>query len=297
MHASSRSTLLRLAGVAVTAAGVFALFLVLAPTIHGQSNRTVFNDFFQLRSGSLIGASLRDVDDADVKREKLSGLAGAVVEEVTSGGPAAKAGFKAGDIVVSFDGEAVRSARHLTRLIEETPTGREVPVTVVRAGERVNMKVIANAAPGTYTFHYAPEALNVQSFLGNRDFSYVLPRTRLSNFPGGYANFFFGRNRLGADVQELTGQLGEYFGASSGVLVTSVDDNTPGKTAGLKAGDVITKINGQTVSTPNELQRLLSTATGELTITVVRDKREQTLKTKMEDGPVEAPRVIRRGAR
>jgi serine protease Do len=295
MLATSRSNLLRLAGVAVTAAGVFALFLVLAPTIYGQSNRTVFNDFFQLRSGSLIGASLRDVDDADVKREKLTGLAGAVVEEVTSGGPAAKAGFKAGDIVVNFDGEAVRSARHLTRLIEETPAGREVPVTVVRAGERVNMKVIANAAPGTYTFHYEPN--NLQYRLANRDFSNILSATRLNNFPSGYTRFFFGRNRLGADVQELTGQLGEYFGASSGVLVTSVEDNTPGKTAGLKAGDVITRINGTAVSSPNELQRLLSTATGEVTITVVRDKREQTLKTKMEDDPVEAPRVIRRGAR
>jgi S1-C subfamily serine protease len=142
-----------------------------------------------------------------------------------------------------------------------------------------------------FRFENAP---NFQSFAGNRELSYALPRTRIASTPYSYVYSFFGRNRLGADVQELTGQLGEYFGASSGVLVTSVEDNTPGKTAGLKAGDVITKINGTTVSSPNELQRLLSTATGEVTITVVRDKREQTLKTKMEDGPVEAPRVIRR---
>ena len=58
---------------------------------------------------------------------------------------------------------------------------------------------------------------------------------------------FYGRARLGVGVQDLTEQLGDYFGTSQGALVTAVDDNTPAKEAGLKAGDVITKINGEAV--------------------------------------------------
>jgi membrane-associated protease RseP (regulator of RpoE activity) len=96
--------------------------------------------------GSAIGASLRDVDSADVTREKLTSQAGAVVEEIDRDGPAAKAGFRAGDIVLTFDGEKIRSARHLARLIEETPDGREVAASVVRGGDQVTLKVTPEAS-------------------------------------------------------------------------------------------------------------------------------------------------------
>jgi serine protease Do len=87
--------------------------------------------------------------------------------------------------------------------------------------------------------------------------------------------YFAGNTALGASVQELSGQLGEYFGASNGVLVTNVEDGSVGKTAGLKAGDVITKINGSAVTGVADLRRNLS---GDVTITIVRDKKEQTIK-------------------
>ena len=81
------------------------------------------------------------MDEADVKREKLPGGMGAVVEDVHSDSAAAKAGMKAGDIIVSFDGERVRSAQHFERLVTETPAGRTVEATVMRAGARVNLKL------------------------------------------------------------------------------------------------------------------------------------------------------------
>ena len=138
--------LLTIAGVTVTLAGVFALMIVFAPAVKGQTVTSIAGrPYFDLRNqilgGSTIGVSVRDVDDADLKREKLASLAGAVVEDVEADSPAAKAGIKAGDVIVSFDEERVRSARHLARLIEETPDGREIAATVIRAGAKVSLKM------------------------------------------------------------------------------------------------------------------------------------------------------------
>ena len=101
-------------------------------------------------TGPPLGATIRDVTDADVTRAKLASATGAVLDAVQETGPAGRAGFKSGDVVLSFDTENVRSARHLQRLIEETADGREVAATVMRAGERVTLKMKMESRSGHY---------------------------------------------------------------------------------------------------------------------------------------------------
>jgi serine protease Do len=264
----------------VTLLGVFALMFLLAPAVKGQTAKP--RPYFELKSQILgssgIGVSVRDVDEADLKREKLPALGGAVVEDVQTDSPAAKAGMKAGDVIVSFDGEKVRSARHLSRLIEETPAGRDVETTVIRAGEKVAMKM-------------APVSTDVFSRLEplmKRRLELAAPETfRFSAKPdpgsGFYRSFIdrrFGWN--GVTVQDLSGQLGEYFGTREGVLVTAVEDGSAAKTLGLKAGDVITKIGDYTVRSTADWWRRMSAASGEVAVTIVRDRKEMTLKGKIE---------------
>ena len=94
-------------------------------------------------------------------------------------------------------------------------------------------------------------------------------------------------------VDELTDQLAQYFGANEGVLVTSVTDGSAASRAGLKAGDVITSINGRAVRSRDDLVRELRDASGdELTIAIVRDKKASEVKAK-----IEAARRPLRGAR
>ena len=100
-------------GVVTVAAG--GLFM-LAPAAMGQEQRLFLAspeaDLQVFRGGgSRIGVSVRDVDQADVTREKLAGQAGAVVEEVRSDAPAARAGHKSGEVLVAFVGERVQSTR------------------------------------------------------------------------------------------------------------------------------------------------------------------------------------------
>jgi C-terminal processing protease CtpA/Prc len=106
---------------------------------------------------------------------------------------------------------------------------------------------------------------------------------KLDSGSGFYRSFIdrrFGWN--GVTVQDLRGQLGEYFGTREGVLVTAVEDGSAAKTLGLKAGDVITKIGDYTVRSTADWWRRMSTASGEVAVTIVRDRKEMTLKGKIE---------------
>lgn len=102
-----------------------------------------------LGGGPRLGVRIRDVGNEDLATFKLSAPSGVVVEEVTKDSAAEKAGAKTGDVVVQFDGEAVRSAAQLTRLVRESVAGRAVKMGVVRDGRRLDLTVTPEAQAET----------------------------------------------------------------------------------------------------------------------------------------------------
>jgi serine protease Do len=282
---------LKVAGLsAAVGVGIAAIVAVGQVRVNGQAaDRQRLVDWVQLAGGgSGIGVTIRDVDNADVTREKLPGGQGAVVDEVRADSPAAKAGIRAGDVIVTFDGEKVRSARHFARLVDETAEGREVETTVIRNGERINVKVAPVVTEGFMALNQLkgrlPALNRYDMLLQPRALSSTFPQLDLSDYVGnrGFVAFSSG-TRLGVSGQNLTGQLGDYFGTPEGVLLTSVEEGTPARTAGLKAGDVITRINGEAVRNLADLRRLAGNASGETRITIFRDRKEQTITMKLED--------------
>lgn len=215
---------------------------------------------------------------------------GVRVDDVEAGSPAEKAGIREGDLVVEFDGERVRSAMQLTRLVRETPNGRAVAVAVMRDGKRQALQ----ATPETgRSFAFDEETMReLEERLRNLppEFRVMPPLYRYDNprrfefrVPHGYGvpdiPFMGARGRLGVTVQSLTPDLEEYFGArNGGALVSSVRQNSSAAQAGMKAGDVITSINGRQISDADDLTRELRDLDGEFTIVVLRDKKETTLK-------------------
>lgn len=276
--------LIKLVGVVFVCLGVVAAVATFRPALAGQpaSANQGLRGFAQVIGGSSIGAELRDLDAADVSREKLAGTAGALVDSVEADSPAARAGLKAGDVVTAFDAEKIRSARQLTRLIEETPAGRTVTMTVVRAGASVDLKVtpeaggLASMDPFGGQFFTLPDFRSFSNGPrgGNRAAPSIVPADPAPP-------------RLGVTVTELTDQLGDYFGTRVGVLVTSVADATPAKTAGLKAGDVITRVNGQVVRSEEDLRRRLAVSAGDVAITLMRDHKEQIVTAHIEADKIE----------
>ena len=230
--------------------------------------------------GSRLGVSVRDIEEADTKsRKDLTG--GVLVEDVSDQSPAEKAGIRTGDVIVEFDGERVRSARQLTRLVQETPAGRSVPVIVLRDGQRTNLTVTPEAG-GRFSFGH----FEFDRFA--EDLRLNVPRPPNPPTPPSVWRFdgLLGRtSRLGVTVGSLSSQLAEYFGVKGGVLVSSVTSDSAASRAGLKAGDVITSLNGSTVDDPSDVRRRIDDlqAGDEFTIEVTRERKPLTLKGRIED--------------
>jgi serine protease Do len=240
-----------------------------------------------------IGVSVRDLDPDQART-----AAGAVVDHVAPDSPAERAGVKAGDVITSFDGEKVRSAKQLARLVNETAPGRIVATTVLRDGKPVDLKVTPEAGDmarfdGEFAFPPMADLERLPEMnLDGRMFRFDEPgSTELfeKRMPGGEGRGFRffgnpGRGRLGVGLQQLTPQLAEYFGAKDGVLVTTVEQDSPAGRAGLKAGDVITSVNGTAVdSAADVMQAMRDMGDGsELTITYMRDRKTATARAKLE---------------
>ena len=259
-----RGVLAAVLGAAVTAAVMMAV-----QPARAQEPRVVVRS---LGSSASIGVGIRDVTSDDAAKAKQGQPSGVYIESVREGSPAAKAGIQTGDIVIDFDGERVRSASHFTRLVQESVPSREVTAVAIRGTSKQTLKI-------------APEAggLNILSNNGRRQ----LQDLQL-NLPRGNFNFDSDALRralpatgatLGVTVSPLSDQLASYFGVKQGVLVSAVTSNSPAAGAGVRAGDVITAVNGQSVSNSGDITRALRQGNGEtVEISVTRDKKSLSLK-------------------
>jgi len=231
---------------------------------------------------SMIGVRLSDVTAENVKTLKLSKAEGAVVESVNPNTPAATAGLREKDVIVQFDGERVRSASHLSRLVAETPAGREVMFSVMRDGRRTDLRVTpAESDRGWFDPRFGgmidTDEIREQVENAGRAVGRSLPEVMDGVREGMMVP---NRARLGVNVQPVSGDLAGYFGVKAGVLVASVTPDSPAAKAGLKAGDVITAVSGKAVATPRELVAALPAGDGphDVTLTIVREKKETTVK-------------------
>jgi serine protease Do len=259
-------------------AAAFLGAVSVGPVAYGQSSMVEFNAPLLAQKavrvagfgGAHIGVTLRDLDEEDQKRGKVAN--GVMVESVETDSPAAKAGLKEGDVIVEFDGERVRSSRQLSRLVQETVSGRSVPLAAMRDGQRVPMTVQPrDGSDNVFRYFDLPMAKTAPTP--------APAKPRSTPF-----SLFFAPGRLGIGVSEISPQLAEYFGTKEGVLVTSVTDNSVAAKSGVKAGDVITSLDGGSINDAEDLRRRTQglESGAEFTVGIVRDKKPMTLKGKLE---------------
>ena len=246
-----------------------------------------------------LGVLVEDVTPDDVQRLKLDLETGVRVRSVEEDSPAAAAGLKEDDVVLRYQGEPVHSASQFARLVRETPVGRKVQMEIRRDGatQQVDATVGdrrtadgALLAPGPHpAIPGLPENLDGEIGDALRNFHFELDpedAARLGDDARDEVRRVFRSRgpRLGIRYHELSDQLAAYFKVDDGVLVSSVDEGSPAAKAGLKAGDVIVKLNGTAVGDASDLggavARLESGAPA--TITVQRDGRPLDLKVTVE---------------
>ncbi len=234
---------------------------------------------------SWLGVETAEVTADKVKELKLGAERGAVLTQILPDSPAAKAGLKAGDVVTEFNGQHVEGAAQFRRFIHETPAGRSVQLTIWRDGNAQTILAVLGKAEQRHQMRSLDDEAGATFFHGPR-----MPRIEIPRFELNGDSVFLRRPLLGIVGDNLNGQLGSYFGApdGEGVLVREVTSGSPAEKAGLKAGDVLTKVDGDRVRTLSDLREKLVQKLGDkdekktVSVVLLREHKEKTVNVEVE---------------
>jgi serine protease Do len=262
--------------VAVT---VFAGCIALAPHLLAGQHLNILNDDPALLTHTVpgyLGVGTRDIDNERAAQLKLKVARGAEVVTVDHDAPACKAGIEIHDVILEMNNQPVEGEAQLGRMLRDIPAGRTVSFLISRNGQQQSMTVQL-ADKSTLEADAWSQHIPVEP---DEDNSLALPNGQ-SSFGSGFLSAL-GMNPAytGLELDMLGPQLADYFGIhdGQGLLVKRVDDNSPGSVAGLRAGDVITHINGRTVATTSQWLRTMHANRGkQVQLTVIRDRKEATV--------------------
>ena len=262
------------------------------------------------RTQGYLGVDIRDVGDDQIAVLKLKEARGAEVIHVDHDGPAGKAGLREHDVILQMNGAVIEGEDQLRRMLRETPAGRTATLIISRDGQQqtvttrlANKLEVERQAWGEHWTVPVPSedgaaasapAANSQG-TGNGGGSG-------SGSSSGKGQGFFSSNAVargshnliatmtgssytGALVENMEPQLAEFFGAAgTGVLVHSVDADSPAAKAGLRAGDVVVRANSVKMANSSDWMKIVRENRGKsVEVVVLRDKKEQTL-TLVPDG-------------
>ena len=245
-----------------------------------------------LSDGAFLGVGSEDITRENMGRYGMREVRGVGVTQVIKDSPAERAGLKKDDVILRFDGESVTSTRKLSRLVSESSADQTVRLTINRGGAEQEVTATLSKHNPANLFGAAIRD-DVLRGIG-KDFPQMKD---LPDFKGD-GNFVFsfgGNRRIGVSTETLSKQLADYFGAKDGgVLITSVTENSPAAKAGLKAGDVITAVDGEKVDSSGDVSRLVNKKEeGEVSLTILRDHNSRTINLTPEKR--EQPTIFRPG--
>jgi serine protease Do len=180
-----------------------------------------------------IGVQIQDVTADIAKNLNLPAASGALVADVTKGGPAEKAGFKQGDVIQSYNGQTIAKVRDLPIAVAQTPVGNKVEVKVWRQGSQITLQPVIASMPDDQKLAKAD--------------------TPSSGGDSGQAQT---AHAMGLKLSPLTPDLRRQAGVPAGVkgvIVTDIADDSPLADIGVEPGDVIVAIDQQPAASPQDV--------------------------------------------
>lgn len=225
-----------------------------------------------------LGIEMRDIDSDRASALKLKDVSGVEITVVDHDAPAGKVGLHVHDVILQMNGQPVQGVEQLRRMLHEVPAGRSVTFVISRDGQQQTIGVqLADRAKteqdAWMQIHPVPDPDD------NTTATLVGPSGHGAG-NGFFGAFTIGTPSVGVELDPLGSQLADYFGIKDGqgLLVKHVAENSPAATAGLRAGDVITKVNGESVPTVNTWSKAIHANRGkQVQVTIVRNRKEQIL--------------------
>ena len=238
-----------------------------------------------------LGIDVRDIPEEHLASLHLHESRGAEIIRVDHDGPAGKMGLRERDVVVQMNGISIDGEEQMRRLLRESAPGRTVMLVISRDGQQMTLtaqmadrsQVEKEAWEQHLVSPAGPQAPSTglpseESFASTGTPSAAAPTSR-------YGKSFIGTllmspSYTGAMMEVMGPQLAQFFGVEgrTGLLVRSVENNSPAARAGMKAGDVVVHANTRTVATMSDWAKTLREAKGRpVSVIVLRDKQEKTL--------------------
>jgi len=173
-----------------------------------------------------LGVTIQDVDKNLADSFGLKRPGGALVAEVSPGGPAAKAGLRSGDVIVSFDGKDIPSSADLPHVVGLVKPGTTVQLAIVRDKQHSTKNIEVGGL--------------------DADESYTLTAGKADGKRGG---------RLGMEVEALPAESLERVGINGGVLVRSITPGSVAAKAGIRVDDIITLIDTSPINSTEAFEK------------------------------------------
>jgi serine protease Do len=233
-------------------------------------------------SQGYLGVNFRDVSDEQRTALKIKGPRGAEIVLVDHDGPGCRSGLREHDVILQMDGKAIEDEEQLRHMLREAPAGRTVTFVINRDGQQqtistqlANRDTVGQEAWERHMTVPDPAAespAHGSSFFGGSASGTDTPH-----------HGFLGVTTLnssytGALLEMMGPQLADYFGTQGGLLVRSVDPDSPAAIAGMRAGDVVLRVNAAPVVSSAAWLKTVHDSRGKpLAVVVLRDRKEQIL--------------------
>ena len=235
-----------------------------------------------------LGILFENLSDEEVIALHLKS-GGVEVMMVDHDGPAGKAGLRVHDVIVKLNGQMILSADALRRMIHDAGVGAEVTLSVLRGGQQVTVNAqlasrgdVEREAVARMAAPERPEGQTdavVSGFVEGYDADSVDPPAS-GHGPGFLRQMLHTAPFTGLMMEAIEPQLAGYFGSSTGggLLVQSVVADSPGAAAGLRAGDVVLRVDSVEVRTTEAWMKRLHAVKGQpMVLIVLRNRQEQTM--------------------
>jgi S1-C subfamily serine protease len=237
------------------------------------------------RSQGYIGVEMRDVSEDELASLKLKDAHGVEITNLDHDGPACKSGLRIHDVILQMNGQVVDSGEQLRRLLRDVPVGRTLSFVISRDGltqtltlTTADRRMVEQQA---WDQHYSVSPpVRGSGFLDSSKPVNANAQQKEHKDLLGTETIVLSASFTGAKLEVMGQQLAEFFGATdgAGLLVRSVDEKSPAEEAGLKAGDVVVRINSIAVSNATSWTKTVHDYRGKpVPVVVLRDKHEQTL--------------------
>jgi serine protease Do len=204
-----------------------------------------------------LGVGIIEMTADRAKALNLPEVSGVEVTRIDDSSPAVHAGLKVSDVILFLNGQKLQTGVQFITMIGVTAPGSKVALTVWREGKKLNLEATLDSRPAQQP-------------------AYVY-RTEPDSMPPGFEVMPLPSPVIGIDGETLTPQLAEYFGVKEGVLIRTVGLRTPAEKAGLKAGDVVVKVNDVPVDSIREISGVIRQGGKAFSFTVMRNRKQVTL--------------------